>query len=236
MYKFGIFIKFGSEENIKMLREQGIIYMNTAEYFKKCEEPERGDKDENLGMLFQPDKILLEFNHPTLGKLKIGKDDGLGQVKINEVLDKEYTPITHIFSIACINDQNIGPSKEKFFDERLYEFGDSVLFITNVEEFIKRIKKAAQEVYDAEEIILCKMKLVEYVDFKEHHGEVGPFRKSINYEHQKEWRLGFHVIDQETPYILKIGSIEDISVQLNKHNIANKIEYNSETKDLKIII
>ena len=40
-----LFLKLGSEENILDLFENGTIYMNTIEYFRKVEDEElRGDK------------------------------------------------------------------------------------------------------------------------------------------------------------------------------------------------
>jgi hypothetical protein len=43
------FLKLGSEENILDLFENGTIYMNTIEYFRKVEDEElRGDKYEGV--------------------------------------------------------------------------------------------------------------------------------------------------------------------------------------------
>ena len=43
-----IYIKFGKKEHLESFRNEGIIYMNTFQYFKNCEDKKKGDPNEYL--------------------------------------------------------------------------------------------------------------------------------------------------------------------------------------------
>ena len=64
--------------------------------------------------------------------------------------------------------------------------------------------------------------LVEYIDFLQHHGEVGPFRNSHDFAYQQEWRLA--LIDKtltrrEDHLFLDIDDISDISFVMDTEKL-----------------
>lgn len=93
------------------------------------------------------------------------------------------------------------------FDHRNIGFGDTAILITDLIEFLKRVKAAAAAV---EKPIFHGP--VEYVDKKIHDGQMGPFRKFSEYEYQSEFRLVMVGTENEPNKSTKlsVGDIRDI--------------------------
>ena len=169
----------------------------------------RNDKNEHISALYQPDKIVFKFNNIELEGLA-------GPVEIRNSEDER----TYMLCMTAITDRfmNEGGGRQRF-DPRLASLGENGIVIANVAEFVRRLADAVvrEQVYRYHlegAGRLCD--LVEYVDFSSHHGEVGPFRKGIEYRFQHEWRAVISIrSDLPLPLpdsiFLDLGDLSDIT-------------------------
>jgi hypothetical protein len=88
--------------------------------------------------------------------------------------------------------------------ERVIEFGDSALVITNPQEFMDRVLSHLRD-----NNIQGNADLVEYVP-NDYAGEIGPFRKLETFRWQSEWRLVCYA-GPSGPRTLSLGPLEDIA-------------------------
>ena len=134
---------------------------------------------------------------------------------------------SHILSMSCITDI---PSQARFlgkvFDERLYQFGEHVVFIHNKSEFLKRIKKTISKVstkYAWDNVEYLPAHYSGYMDVfkkvKEHHG--------IEYSYQQEWRFAC-LLGHDQRLEIQIGDLSDIAIYVPKEKIKNRIVINSD--------
>jgi hypothetical protein len=212
-----MFIKFSNKEFIEPLQKEGLIYMNSFDFFKQCENKEQLDPDENITQLLQGDKCEICFEGYTSNG-----ENGLVDVKINApfLSSQEFT---HLFCMWHIGQNEEIKEDCKIFDEKMKDFGDTMLVIYNPKSFMDKLKKALDKAVNSNEIIYAETKKVDYVDFSTYHGEIEAFRKKIQYKHQSEWRLALQREDYKSPYVLKVGSIEDCSVVIPVNKCKNRI-------------
>lgn len=55
-----VLVKFGQKVNMKNLYEKGEIYLNPIEFFKNHENPEIGDRYENIMSIHQLEKVIID--------------------------------------------------------------------------------------------------------------------------------------------------------------------------------
>lgn len=202
-------LKFGEKNRMKSFQE-GVLYMNTLEYFQKLECCElRGDKDEGLSAIYQAKG----------GTLSRQNDKG-EFVPVGTIVDKvryREKDSTYV-NVFCMYALQFYPQKQ-YIDERNFNFGDTFVLILNPIEFLNRVKRAATQ-----KGIDVHHKLVEYVDRDKHNGPMGPFRKFKEFSYQNEFRI---LVSPETqgPYILNIGDISDITEQgdLSFENVHSRV-------------
>ncbi|WP_288106857.1 hypothetical protein [Limnobacter sp.] len=89
--------------------------------------------------------------------------------------------------------------------------GQCSAVITNVKEFLQRVKVAA-----GKQNIALRAQLVSYYDPTTFHGhfaeEDTPFSKQIRFAHQREYRLVANRQNSDaSPYTLNVGSLRDIA-------------------------
>lgn len=206
--------KFGKRKYMRRFREKGIMYMNTLESHRKHERAEqdsvegpRFDRLEGLGGLYQSDKVQLTIGtSPT--PFTITSANGLrGQVEI--YLNKRLkSNVFCMYSIAARD----GLFEEPYVNEKNFDFGDSVVAITNVTKFLERVDAAVEKILEPG--MKYSRGFVEYYDPKKHEGAVHPFMKDIRFSYQDEYRFVVSPrADGSKPELeIEIGSIEDISV------------------------
>jgi hypothetical protein len=211
--------------------QKGEMYCQTLKKFQEIEDGNlRGDKHESVSHWFQPDDIVLKIsiNHDLEGipkELTISKNDLAGPVFIKTteydfhnifcmysiaVDDFEYEYTTEEDRLALADKIQEQLNNAIKIDENLSELGNFAVIITNVEEFISRIKKYA-EAYRYKNY----HGLVGYYNENYYNGSFdGPeaiFRKRDQYDWQKEYRFVFDINNiQMENKILEIGSLKDI--------------------------
>lgn len=214
----------------KSYRDQfldGLLYMNSLDYFVNLEKGDytgRGDRHEGVEAWLQPSKIQIEING-----IKICSEDLAGPVSIQ--------PTRYLAkNVFCMNAGYIGgdlPSEfatTKAFEEVLkihpqnISLGQHTVVITNVKEFLRRVKAAAEE-----QNVALRGGLVDYYNPISFHGQFAendvPFKKQLRFAHQREYRF---VIDRQPgkvePYSLLIGDLRDIAHVISVEDLNNGIK------------
>jgi len=167
--------------------------MNNIDYFRQYEDNElRGDKEEGIIGIEQVADVKLLY------KGKLLAHSGSGPLKFHD-----YNNKGNIYSLIAIT--SLENSATFQIDENNKKFGNLFLVISDVRDFINRIKQKLKE-YRLE----YEYGLVRYYNLKKHSGPLDVFCKPDKFKYQKEFR--FYVKRKEDdPLILKIGSIKDIS-------------------------
>lgn len=192
-----ILIKFGQKEDMEDLMFNGTVYFNTIEYFRKCEQKERGDSFEgtlDIQNYNEADNYRLTFTLPQSGKQlssnKFNVRTFLSNIKGNMYclysLNKEIVSQQYNFKIA----------------PRMKEFGDFMVVITRPNEFLLAII----EQLNAMELDFA-MNHVTYHNYNSYSGELNLFSKPDNFKHQNEFRIVLHRNSSEALSV-QIGNIE----------------------------
>jgi hypothetical protein len=191
------FFKFGSRHHIEQF-VQGTLYMNTLDYFAKMEEKEAGDPRcdsfEGVGRTIPAKGAVLS-------------------VKISE----EFQPVAHLTgaikwrptegikaNVFCMYALR-PPGSPVFVDERNFRFGDAFAVLIDGEEFLRRVRTAAESC--GHKLIY---RLVEYFDEETYTGPVGIFGKRSAFRYQSEFRIAL-VPGINEPYSFAVGDLSDIA-------------------------
>lgn len=212
---YRVFIKFIKGEYSESFLDEGLLFMNTVEYFRKLENDQlglRADKFEGLAASYDPLKVSIE-----IGGIKVNANDIVGNIDIRYNHESE----TNLFCLTAINDYAVLSSGMEFKPSKEFlTFGDKSVVITgdNISTFISRIKKAIELdkniSFHPNQKYMCRP--VEYVNRQDHSGIMGIFRKYDDFAWQHEWRLAVKQNSNPGPYDkLKIGNIRDICVVYN---------------------
>ena len=196
-------IKIGKKEHIELLRDNGLLYLNTIQYFKDIEEQHRGDKNECLSGIEQFDWMKIIIGEKEFHLQKASPIKGLNNTQIRFNDPDLKGNIYSMIAVSSDTDANnlAGNCQNK-------SLGDTFLVITNVVAFFNRIGKQLNDMG-----YKYKFEFVTYYDPSTHHGELSVFHKEISYKHQSEFRIFVENASNE-PLSLNIGSIADISVLL----------------------
>ncbi|RKE89428.1 hypothetical protein [Ichthyenterobacterium magnum] len=204
-----IFLKFGQKEHIKDLFENGTIFLNSIEYFRKLEDNGlRGDRYEGISKL---------HNLPS-GEFEIKSLNYKGKYISMQIRESYQEIIGNIYSLYAVSSFGFPNPLEFKIDDRNSEFGSHCLMIKNLPLFFQKIEQ---------ELNNLKLKFrhgfVKYYDASKFNGQITLFQKPMEYEYQKEFR--FYVERNSTePLILNIGSLKDIAEIYESKELIKEIE------------
>ena len=195
-----IFFKFGSEENITDLFENGTIYFNTISYFQNLEEQGlRGDKYEGTTKITnqKSDKLKLTITIPeTRNEIPIK----LSKFQLRE-FQKDIKG--NLYSLYCLGYQDVIENDNFKIDPRVKEFGTHFIIIQKPVKFINLIcNELDKNKYD------YQLKQVEYYENEKINGEISLFYKTKEFEYQKEFRIVLFN-NENTSKKIQIGSLKD---------------------------
>ena len=165
----GTLIKFGQQEHLLQLQDEGLLYMNHLPYFWEIEDEElRGDPFDCIAEVARGPKIGF-----TVADGKEVFMEGIWTLRMHP---REPEKI-NIFCMYALR-----PLVEGTFpvDERNFRFGEYALVLINRDEFMRRIESILKS-----QRIIAKADLVEYLDDK-YTGKLGPFRKLKRFAYQSE--------------------------------------------------
>lgn len=189
-----LFLKLGSEENILDLFENGTIYMNTIEYFRKVEDGElRGDKYEGVSRIIN--------SLPGIIKIK-GIEREFNFINAH-VRERHSEVLGNIYSLYAISSKGFPNPLDYKFDKRNLRFGTHGLMIKDLPLFFERIENELTK-----NNYMFHHGLVDYYNKDEVNRKITLFEKPLEFEYQKEFR--FYVEnDKIEPIKIQIGSMKD---------------------------
>lgn len=185
-YSKHLLIKLGSKKNMTALYEQGEIYMQTVDYFRSLEKKDDGRADPNENL-----KLYYKGNGLKGLTITVKKGDITANISQQTGLEsltyREYLSIgINIYSLSHV-ELPLGVTITPVLDlKNFFEDKDYALIISNTKEFVERIRSSMMK---QQGYVGITAKPVEYYDHTNYGGEVGIFRKSKEYEYQKEYRV-----------------------------------------------
>ena len=185
-YSKHLLIKLGSKEHMTALYEQGEIYMQTVDYFRSLEKKDDGRADPNENL-----KLYYKGNGLKGLTITVKKGDITANISQQTGLEsltyREYLSIgINIYSLSHV-ELPLGVTITPVLDlKNFFEDKDYALIISNTKEFVERIRSSMMK---QQGYVGITAKPVEYYDHTNYGGEVGIFRKSKEYEYQKEYRV-----------------------------------------------
>ena len=171
----------------------GSLYLNTCAYFSQLDQSDIVRSDPHDGAMEARQVLEVAIQGPTGDWIPIGGVQNPITFRSDEISN---------LNILCFYTLTDRPENE--FDDRNLEFGNVAVFISNLPEFIQRIRRAA-----AVSSWAVAQGPVEYVERKTHDGLMGPFRKFQDYSYQSEFRFVF-TTGKRAPLRLEVGSLRDI--------------------------
>tara|TARA_R110002072_G_C7730760_1_gene515727 strand:- start:30 stop:665 length:636 start_codon:yes stop_codon:yes gene_type:complete len=189
-----MFLKLGSLENITDLYENGTIYINTIEFFKKIEDNElRGDNYEGASEIIN--SLPGTFRIPG-----IDRDFKYEKVHLKKSFDQV---LGNIYSLYCISSKGFPNPLDFRMDEKNLRFGTHCLMIKDNQYFFDKVQSELKNNgFD------FRHGFVNYYDKdKISNKNLTLFDKPKEFEYQKEFR--FYVHNKELkPIKIQIGSLE----------------------------
>jgi len=210
---------------------KGNFYMNSVHYFRTIEDKGgemRKDFCEGYAKIVQPSEFHYLYHPNALpdgSEWKMSSQHLIGGV----LRDPFYFEHGKIF---CFYEIKYNQNKMEIepIDNRILDFGDAFICITNVMEFTKRINRAIGEKQD---VLMPQANFyrVEYYNDNEFSGTLGPLRKRMKYKWQNEFRLYVELKEKHTKqYILPIGDISDITITGNSKRMVDNIRFIDKDK------
>ena len=232
---------FDKEEYADAFIQKGELFCRTLGDFKKSDEEDgRGDRFEAVTDWHQPDQIKLTITfkdkdgvektipiEKLAGPLTV-QNNGYDRlniycmyaVKAPEFEESYETEEERVAIVEKIN----GMLKERStLSDEVLSLGEFAVFVYQVEDFIGKVKKAAQEKNFA-----CWNGLIGYYDPETFHGSFkeleSVFRKRNIYEHQNEYRFAFGSHETEGTKVIHLGSLDGIAIKVPTREINEKIQ------------
>lgn len=212
-------LKFSEIKYLSAFLKEGELFFNTINHYrnqyKTSIENFRYDKYEGYDRIHQPREVTKLTIYGR--NFKVQPD---GRPILIDLSNTEY--FTHICCFTVVwNKSILIDNTPRIFDPRMFDFGDSVVFISDINRFIKKIKNY---IYSVGGINCLKGKIVDYLDIMNYSGEWGVFRKASIYDYQSEFRIAINV-DTDKPYIIRIGSLEEFAFgPIKKNECLNIVE------------
>ncbi|WP_343631103.1 hypothetical protein [Fluviicola sp.] len=188
------FLKFGNLKNMTDLFNNGTIYMNPIQYFRKIEDAElRGDKYEGASGII----------NSTSGNFKIPGIEQEFNFQHLHLIESYKEVVGNIYSLYSISSHGFANPLGFKLDQQNERFGTHCVMIKDNAHFLKRIEEELKK-----RELHFHHGFIEYYDKKIKSGKVTLFEKPKEFEYQKEFR--FYVEHTEIePLVIQIGSLEN---------------------------
>ena len=186
---------------VKLLREEyvesfldGNLYLNTATYFSQLDQSDtvRADPNDSISEARKVREVAIQDDK--------GNWVPIGDVQNPIIFRSDELRNLNILCLYTLTDR-----QHDSFDERNLEFGSVAIFISNLPEFVRRVREAA-----ATSKWSIQHGPIDYVNRIEIDGSMGPFRKFQDFSYQREFRFAFITNKREACY-LNVGNLRDIT-------------------------
>lgn len=199
-------LKFGKKEHMEALYNEGLLYMNTFDYFINLEDngDGRADKYEATTLYYAGDGV--DDIKLTLGsgddKITLSREGGT----LSIAMITDQPTYSHLYSMTAI-DTKWALENDLLLDERNFADGkDYVVIIHDCNKFIERLTNKLNENKGN-----SKLSFIEYIDEHNYSGQMGCFRKFDKFSYQNEWRCAVSQNGIKEPIIITLGSLADIA-------------------------
>ena len=194
-------IKFGEKEHLESLMNKGELFFNTTLSYNEIEKnnKEQGDEYEGSVLVENLDIANVKLNHPTLGNFNFNPVPG----------EKfKYIEFNHNYincSFYAITKEDLQHSDTFKINEKMLEFGDYALFITNPNKFLNNLFETLKN-----EKITFESNFVRYKDLtSEKRIKMTPFIKKQSHSYQNEIRIVLK--NKLTKQIIQLESLSEYS-------------------------
>ena len=233
---------FDREEYAQALM-RGDIFANRLPHFKKLEDAERRGDEYEGAIMPQLEGLIITLRatdsdtREELGEITITEDD----LAAPPIIAPEWFDHINVFCMYAahsgtfqqISAENLPELKKQLeLPEDCIDLGEHAVVITNVEEFLRRVKAAARR----EEYGIYQG-LVTYYDpnvgTPPAYSDIASiFTKRDHYSYQKEFRIAIDTRSSGTEAItLNIGPINDIALLLKTRDINRGLDINLPPSD-----
>lgn len=194
--------------------QAGRFYLRPLQWFRTHEaSDQQRDTNEGADLWLNPSKSELIINGHRF------TSEG-GTLNASLVFDRQQP---HIFCASVVHARPIRDDL-KVFDDRLQTFGESILVIHDLRIFRERLHKALAALKEQGVIDAFEAGEVDYFDEKAYDGDVGPFRKSLAFQWQKEWRLAVRARSSAQVFEFHSESLVDISSLGKTDDLINRMD------------
>ena len=223
-------MKFTSKEQYRQDFLDGKLFFNTSDFFARCDDAGRGDGDEGMTFIINPEKpsymsANLEKVGDTYAIVVRDYSDNPEEYKRGSIWD--YSAAINrdrkILSLYTVYVDLIGKKVAPFSKNMKEEFGEFGILILNRQEFFRRVHDALVKNHFTKQ---SRMGFVEYLSEAKQHGLIDwhPFVKKEHFAYQNEFRITF-VSDSPDPIMLDLEcSLRDIAVPINADDL-NEIHF-----------
>lgn len=194
--------KFGKEEYMRALFDEGLIYFNTIKFFQNYESDD-GRQDINEALLLKMENASLWIDDKIIAE----KVDS----KLFSYLSQNFSTITHIYSLTGFFNGHQTYNENKLFNDKLFELGEYFVQINKPKIFIDRITEYLKPLIANNNPKYYTAGKVFYSDSSCLNPLNNLFHKNSKYEYQSEFRLLLACQQNTEPFYIKIGSINDIA-------------------------
>lgn len=191
-------LKFGKLEHLRALQEHGTLYLRPINKLRQ-EDNHRDDPYEGASRVIGFKNATIEGKIPDGPNVKLNALHGT----IREAYDVVLGNVCSFYAISsnCFINGEFVP-----IDQRMEEFGEHCLMITDAERFLTMLEAKIKEIRGH-----CLYGMVEYYDEYGYEGKTNLFQKRSRYEYQKEFRIYMPSQNSEEPILLHLGSLKGIS-------------------------
>ena len=227
--------KFFSDEQYAEQFLRGNLYANRLAYFRSLEgDGNRADAYEGVGLLRGDIELSVSINGSQTERIVIPERELAEPIEVRMDWTEHVNLLCmHAAHSGDYSDVPVGRvdqfKKEQIeIPEECLDFGGHAVMITNVPEFMKRVRNAVRETEDYRLV----RGLVRYDDEPSIDvTEVDTiFHKREHYKHQREYRFaiftGSVICD---PLILETGDLRDIAISCNSAEINAGIQMSFRT-------
>lgn len=200
---FSLFFKIGEKKYMERLVNEGMLYLNTVQWFRRCEKKMMGDPNEAADLIMQ---------FPNINLKKQGEPDTKGHLTLTALSD---VPKGNIYSLHAIKRSDLEPLVPEDntpiklpLNTKSFTGGDTIVFIWDMTDFIRRVEKALLL-----QGLECECHPVNYYDPMKAHDKLTPFDKDKYFKDQGEIRI-FVPYKKDQPIELFVGSLLDITTMV----------------------
>jgi hypothetical protein len=208
-YSIKMFLKFGSETNIRDMHDNGTIYVSPIQRFREIEDGQlRGDLYEGVSKVHN--YLPGQFEIPSIGY----KSNHLG-IHLRE---SYKNVLGNIYSLYCISSHGWDNPKDFEIDKRVRMFGSHCLMIKDNQKFISLIENKLNALN-----VKFAHSFVDYYDKENVNRKINLFEKPLEFEYQKEFRIYINRLSTH-PFKFSIGSLKDITEIFSSDLIVNELK------------